>query len=248
MAALGRPRSRLDGRSPVLAPEAARRALYIDFEGRKDRPPILLGCTRRSRVHGDLSVWQAITDPRFESLARADGLELLTLADAVERILVRAEAKDRLIVAWSQHELDVVGEYAPKHLDRFATRYVNARTFAVRWRNKCHAGARPASNTLADYLELTGYRVPDGAGPGRAGETIGILERAFDAGRTASDLTDNQRRRWRDLREHNRHDCAGMRSVCMIAADTIAKSDRRDESRPARLDGRRAMPARAELA
>jgi hypothetical protein len=232
----------------ALAPEDARRALYIDFEGRKDRPPILLGCTRRSRVRGDLSVWQAITDPRFESLAQADGLESLTLADAVARILIRAEAKDRLIVAWSQHELDVVGEYAPEHLDRFAAKYVNARTFAVRWRNKCHAGARPASNTLADYLALTGYRVPEGAGPGRAGETIGIVERAFDGGRTASDLTDNQRRRWRDLREHNRHDCTGMRSVCTIAADAIATADRRDESRPARVDGRHVVRSRAELA
>jgi hypothetical protein len=208
----------------ALAPEDAHRALYIDFEGRKDQPPILLGCTRRARVHSDLSVWQAITDPRFESLARADGLESLTLADAVARILARAEAKDRLIVAWSQHELDVVGEYAPEHLERFASRYVNARTLAVRWRNKCHGGAKPASNTLADYLELIGYRVPDGAGPGRAGETIGILERAFDAGRTANYLTDNQRRRWRDLRAHNRHDCTGMRSVCTIAAEEIERA------------------------
>jgi hypothetical protein len=232
----------------ALALEDARRALYIDFEGRKDQPPILLGCTRRARVHSDLSVWQAITDPQFESLARADGLESLTLADAVARILVRAEAKDRLIVAWSQYELDVVGEYAPEHLDRFAARYVNARTFAVRWRNKCHAGARPDSNTLADYLELIGYRVPDGAGPGRAGETIGILERALDAGRTADSLTDNQRRRWRDLREHNWHDCAGMRSICLIAADGIASADRHAESRSARLERRRAMHSRAELA
>lgn len=218
----------------ALAPEDARRALYIDFEGRKDRPPILLGCTRRNRIRSDLSVWQAIIDPRFESLAQANGLESLTLSDAVERILVRAEAKHRLIVAWSQHELDVVSQYVPEHLERFAARYVNARTLAVRWRNKCHDGTRPATNTLADYLELTGYRVPDLAGPGRAGETIGILERVFDAGRSASDLTDNQRRRWRDLREHNRHDCTGMRSICMIAADAIAGADRRHESRQPR--------------
>src|SRR5258705_9621249 len=31
-----------------LTPEEARRALYIDFEGQKDQPPVLLGCTRRS--------------------------------------------------------------------------------------------------------------------------------------------------------------------------------------------------------
>ena len=28
-----------------LTPDEARRALYIDFEGRKGGPPVLLGCT-----------------------------------------------------------------------------------------------------------------------------------------------------------------------------------------------------------
>jgi hypothetical protein len=57
----------------VLTPHDARRALYIDFEGRKDAPPVLLGCTRRSRVRGDLSVWQATTEPSFRALADGDG-------------------------------------------------------------------------------------------------------------------------------------------------------------------------------
>ena len=141
-----------------------------------------------------------------------------------------------MIVAWSQHELDVVRDFAPEHLDRFAARYINARTLAVRWRNKCHGGERPATNTLADYLRLVGYLVPDGAGPGRAGETIGILDKAFAAGRQPNDLTENQRRRWRDLLEHNRHDCTGMRSVAVLAAEEIARADAKNGERRAPLE------------
>ena len=114
---------------------------------------------------------QYITDLRFAPLA-GDEVEVRPLADAVENVLRRAEAKDRLIVAWSTHELDVVKEYSPEHLDRLQARYVNARTFAVYWRNACHAGERPATNTLADYLALIGYRVSDGAGPGNVGKTV----------------------------------------------------------------------------
>jgi hypothetical protein len=47
-------------------------------------------------------------NPLFEPLARGDEIGLFSLPDAVERILQRAERKDRLIVAWSEHELDVV--------------------------------------------------------------------------------------------------------------------------------------------
>ena len=94
-----------------LTSAEARRALYIDFEGRKDTAPVLLGCAHRAGKGAKPFVWQAVTDPLFEPLTRADDhIESLMLPDAVERILQRAEAKDRLIVAWSEHELDVVGQ------------------------------------------------------------------------------------------------------------------------------------------
>src|SRR6478609_2729669 len=54
-----------------LTPGEARRALYIDFEGQKVGPPVLLGCTRRSKIRTNLTVWQAVTDPRFDPIARA---------------------------------------------------------------------------------------------------------------------------------------------------------------------------------
>ena len=167
-------------------------------------------------------MWQAVTDPLFEPLAEADEIELLALPDAVERILQRAERKDRLIVAWSEHELDVVERDCPELLDRFQAKFRNARTFAVHWRNKCHEGRKPATNTLADYLALIEYQVTEGAGPGRAGETIRVVRRALEKRRGIAGLTDNQLRRWRDLREHNLHDCAGMRTVCLQAAREVA--------------------------
>ena len=210
-----------------ITPDEARRALYIDFEGRKGEPPVLLGCTRRSRLRTSDTVWQAVTEPRLTPFAIADGIEALELHEAVERILVRAEKRDRLIVAWSEHELDVVREYCPELLERFEARFRNARDFAERWRNKCRAGVKPPTGALADYLWLTGYEVPDGAGPGRVGDTIRILLDALGRGRRVSDITDKQLQRWDQLREHNRHDCAGMRSVTIQAADEIAEFDQR---------------------
>ena len=205
-----------------LAPEHASRALYVDFEGQKDKPPVLLGCANHVGRAPKPWVWQAITDPLFKPLAEAK-VELLELPLAVERILARAESKDRLIVAWSEHELNVVNDYCPEKLDRFQSRFVNARAFAVRWRNKCHAGKKPPTNTLADYLALIGYEVSERAGPGLAGEHDKIVRKALEKGRGIQGLTAHQLRRWDDLREHNLHDCAGMRRVCLLAAREVGE-------------------------
>ncbi len=99
---------------------------------------------------------------------------------------------------------------------------MNARTFAVYWRNACHGGRKPATNDLPAYLALIEYDVPEGAGPGRAGDTIRIVGEALKKGRGLDGLTDNQRHRWRQLRDHNLHDCHGMKKVCVLAADEVA--------------------------
>ena len=205
-----------------VTPQTLRRALYIDFEGQKDQPPVLLGCATRTGNAAAPRPWQYISDPAFRPLAESDELESLTLPAAIERILHRAEKKDRQIVAWSEHELDVVRDHCPEFLERFECRYVNARSYAVRWRNKCYRGDKPAEATLAAYMALIGHAVPDHAGPGEVGTTIGRIRTSLAKGQGIAGLTDDQRHRWVRLREHNAHDCVGMRKVCLLAADEIA--------------------------
>jgi hypothetical protein len=215
-----------------VTPATIRHALCIDFEGQTDQPPVLLGSARRNGTGGYLPVWQCVTDPTFEPLAARGGMEVLDLHAAVVRILQRAEKNDRQIVAWSNHELDVVREYCPDLLERFEARYVNARTFAEYWRNKCHDRDKPDVATLANYLRLIGHEVPVEYGPGKVGETIRRIRNAVEKGQGIAGLTADQLRRWEDLRAHNRHDCVGMRKVCLRAAGEIETFEARSVSRP----------------
>ena len=203
-------------------PAEARSALYIDFEGRKGKPPVLLGRTRKSKVRHVGSVKQVIIDESLRPLGEAEGLDVMSLSDAVESILMQAEKKQRLIVAWSNHELDVVERDCPEHLERLRARYVNARTLIVHWRNARHGGHKADTNTLSAHLAFLGYPVPAGAGPGQAGKTIKLLQDAFAKGRRVDQLTENQRARWAALIAHNDHDCAGMRRILVKAADEMA--------------------------
>ena len=64
--------------------------------------------------------------------------------------------------------------------------------------------------------------MPIEAGPGEVGETLRRIQHSLAKGPGVAGLTADQVRRWDILREHNAHDCVGMRKVCLLAAEEIA--------------------------
>ena len=205
-----------------LSTAEALRALYIDFEGQKDQPPVLLGVLRRGGKGSTPFVHQDVVDEAFSGLSAP----AMSLRVAIEKVVLRAEHGDRRIVSWSQHDLKVVRtlrDVDPGLIARFESRYANALSVAKHWRNKVHGGAKPPSGRLADYLALIGYPVPDDAAPGQVGETIRVLRHRLEQGLPP---TIAQQARWKRLVEHNRHDCAGMRRVCVRATKELDASPR----------------------
>jgi hypothetical protein len=199
--------------SKRLSADEARRALYIDFEGEKGKPPVLLGVLGRGRGSVPF-VHQVAVDEAFSGLAHRMG----SLRREVEIVVARAESTNRRIVSWSEYDLQVVRTLrneAPDLVDRFLRRYANGRAVAKRWRTLVHNGNRPDDGRLASYLALIEYVVPEEAVGGDVGETIRILRPRFER---AQPLTERQWKRWNDLLEHNRHDCAGMKRICVRAA------------------------------
>jgi hypothetical protein len=206
-----------------LTSHEATRALYIDFEADATHQPVLLGVHRRGGSSPRPRVPQRITDLLFAPL----GLPAADLHTTIRNLVMRAERRDRRIVAWSENELKVVRNLGDKDLTaRFEAQFLNARSFAERWRNKCHDRAKPETNRLRDYLDLIGYTVPTDATYGEGAETIRRIRASLEKGRAP---TPNQLDRWHRLLEHNRFDCAGMRAVCLVAAREIDAVDVRRE-------------------
>jgi hypothetical protein len=199
-------------RRSLTAAEAAR-ALYIDFEGEKDVPPVILGVLRRGRgarpyVHQDL------LDPALAAL----GNPITTLHGAVLKVVQRAERRDCRIVAWSEHELSIaasLGKEDPGLVRRFTDRYANGRAIAERWRTTVHDRVKPVSGQLVHYEPLAGFLRPPDPARGNVGTILRGLRAKLMNGRP---LTEGDLERWRQLLEHNRYDCAGMRRVCWVAA------------------------------
>lgn len=212
-----------------LTPQEARTAFYVDFEGGKDAPPVLIGVLRKHTQ-------QFVVEAAFRAL----GPEYRELRQAVATVVTRAEKQQRRIVSWSEHDLEIVRGLTnePDLIRRFESRYANGRALAVRWATRAPGIDKPDSGDLERYLELVGYEVPDSAGPGQVGATVRSLRQRLDAGRPP---TEAQLERWDHLLEHNRHDCEGMRAVCVRAATEL---ERLDERARKRRKGRKARQKR----
>jgi len=211
-----------------MTPLEARTAFYVDFEGGKDAPPVLIGILRKHTQ-------QYVVEPAFEGL----GPDYRELRVAVATVVTRAEKQGRRIVSWSEHDLDVVRSLTkePELIARFEARYANGRALAARWATRAPGLEKPATGDLERYFELIGYEVPESAGPGQVGATVRSLTQRLAAGRQP---TESQLERWADLVEHNRHDCEGMRAVCIRAAtDRVRHAEQARKRRKGRKSRRK---------
>ena len=126
--------------------------------------------------------------------------------------------------AWRQSDRRLTGARArcrpttPALAARLEARFANAWAVAERWRKRRYEGGRPDPGCLVEYLEPIGYPLPDKAVGGGVGETIRLIHDRLERGLPP---TEGLRARWNSLREHNRHDCVGMRKVCLRATHAM---------------------------
>ena len=224
------------GARPLLIADEARRAIYLDFEGRKDEPPVLLGTLWVSRQGQEPMLRQYVLDPAFASAAVATGAAQASLAGEIRSLVSRAQRQHRVLVGWSEHEVRIVRACAPELADAFDAYYRDARALARRWRKKVHPeyavqrDDRGRTHTLAAYLPLTGYAVPPAFEGGRVGKSIGSLRASMQIKGSFDAVSTKLQTRWVGVLGHNEHDCRATRAVCLAALDELA---------PTELHGRR---------
>jgi hypothetical protein len=206
----------------------ARSAIYVDFEGRVEGPPVLLGVLSPS-VEGAPDLFQQfVFDPLFAEAASAGGAEYVPLEEAVRLLLKRATAAHP-IVAWSQHEKDTLLEITGDRMALANRRYQDGKQLAKQWRREVRPDLQPESvpgrgrHRLSFYLDAIGYQVSSSHGSGLTGQRLKAIRAALERHAGRYDLlTPVQKRKWTNLLEHNRHDCVGMKEFCLRAAADLA--------------------------
>ncbi len=194
------------------------RGIYVDFEGNKDRHPTLLGMMTDDQV--DLVIVEEV----FKDCAERQGspCRYAPLGSSLRSLIDLAGKEDRRIISWSEHDYRIMAEQLDaEHQSLFETQYVNAIFPAKRWRALRHPDD-DGPNTLGHYMSLLGWQVSEGIGTGTVGPALKTVRNSLNQGAGAwAELTPHQRKLWRGVVSHNRHDLKGMRRVLLGAVGEI---------------------------
>ncbi len=196
-----------------IRPSQAKAGIYVDFEGRKDGDPVLLGILFNASRDGT-GPWvieQFVMDPEMQEVDEVAGATCtaLSIDSAISSVIDRSDAEQRHLISWSQHDWEIMRRISGER----AFRYRNAIQTAKGWRRREETAGNitdsPQSddahrNALRRYEAFIGYERP--AEPYDVGDSIRYI-------REVKSITPGAVRRWEAILTHNRHDLLAMRDV-----------------------------------
>ena len=192
-----------------ITTEEAERAVYIDVEMRVKEPPALIG------VQIEDVLDQVVLDPRLAPAARRKGLSVFTFDEVIEGILKRCKREKRVLVAYSQHERELIFRFLGIDVGGL---YRDAHKIVRRWKNKYHPDWDLEDNGLKAFLKAIGYERPAYLGESHAAQWLGEVTDMLARVQRYADLTDKKKAAWTKLLHHNQIDCDGMRELVLLAA------------------------------
>ena len=196
----------------VISLRDAERAIYIDCEGFQEQSPVLLGI----QIHD--ATEQVVLDPVLEPVARARHHRMSSFVAEVSRLVELSQIEQRPIVAYSQHERNVILKFT--HMD-IGDHYRDARMIANRWKNALHRGEPLGGKGLKAYLAFIGYERGSHLGNRKSTKRIREVRDMIARRGTYDALTPVKKAHWTNLLEHNRIDCDGMRELVIRAAGEL---------------------------
>jgi hypothetical protein len=124
-------------------------------------------------------------------------------------------------VGYSQHELQVFGEYAGVD---FTAEYRDARMIAKRWWNKCRPSIPRHDNGLKTFLKAIGCPCPSYFGEQKATSRLRAVINMLGNRGTFDALTPVVKSKWQKLLSYNEYDCRGMQQLVALASMEMAQA------------------------
>ena len=206
-----------------LTAEQADRAIYIDFEGMPKETPALLGVACEGKWQAKLfedSLWPAA---RFG--VQGGTVVAADFTTTMDQLHIRAERENRVICAWSPHELDVLQDELAHRtwlLEWFENHLINIKPQTKKFLNSRRIEVEPIINRRtgrvsrghqAKVMKALDIHVPEEFGRGVAAKGISSTRAAIERRETFARVTPAEKRKWRALLLHNRYDCIGMAAI-----------------------------------
>ena len=221
--------------------------IFFDVEMRKDdQYPALVG------VLVDEKFTITCLEEGLRPAAEHAGLEVANPHEFFTALLLKAEDKDRSLVAYTLHEFEVLEKMFDEHIDEnkhlldiLTRRYVNANArkwFRKHYREsydmiearerakgrqskyrKTNGGIRMGLNMLLRIPEVA-YSGADEAGRGSPANTLrDVRDHLNRKGPSYDSLTATVKRKWTNLLKYLRHDVEGMAHIYRFIQEGEAK-------------------------
>jgi O-acetyl-ADP-ribose deacetylase (regulator of RNase III) len=198
--------------------EEMERAIYIDFEGFTDKLPSLIGI----QIEGNFQ--QVVFDESLKLAAKAKGLAVADFKAYIGSLIQQAQTEARLVVAYSEHEQNVIMEHAGIDI---SARYLDARKLAKLWKNKCLTAA-PTGMGLKDFLAFIDYERPPYLGEQKSTKRLAAVASMLATKGSYDALTTTVKAQWTKVLQHNRIDVQGMRALVFQAGDDLSRWNNED--------------------
>lgn len=197
------------------------RAILVDYEGNKPAPragthppPTLLGYM----MDGEVSA--GVIEPLFGlNCAAKRKAEYAIREDhraLVSRLLERAVDEHRVIVSWSEHDLDHMVRIVPELEARLLAVYRNAIKTVRPYLKKQEIRLNRGDARLYRVCEIFQIPVVEKYGEGLVGDGLSRVRKQLEQGKTYGTLTPGARRAWQHIVKHNRQDLLTMKAVLEV--------------------------------
>jgi len=193
-------------------PSQAKRGIYVDLEGFKDKVPSLIGIL----VENDFE--QIVLDPDLEQAALAKNLQVKSFACAMQYIAELAKTEKRKVFAYSQHELNLALEYTSSG-PTIKRKYKDGHKIAKRWFHREHYDEHIDNWGLKSFMEFLRQPLPGRFGHQKATYRLGYVRDMLARKGTYNDLTSTAQNHWTDLLDYNEWDCLALQKLMTRVGD-----------------------------
>ena len=202
-----------------ISRDEAKSAIYLDFEGNKDKPPSFAGTVIDGEYQG------TFLEEEFKSAARHRKMFLQDLPGFTAKLLRKAETEGRIIIAWSTNELRILSKSHPNIEEYYLDANKLVKKFFKDNRKKTIKKIKAKIDGeksfkkkpgLKDYLQLdyVDYNYPkafNGFSPSK--EITEVRKQLTNKSGLYKNLSRGRKLALGKMIKYNEHDCMGMKHL-----------------------------------
>ena len=196
-------------RAPLTA-VAAERGIYLDAQGVRGNPPVVLGILVEEHLD------QVIFDTDFADAALAKELRINSMESEMCSLLQLAREEERFVFGFSPGCLGMAG---PVEVDELRRLFVDGQQLGSEWSRRGGNKSTSSGSNLGDLLRMSGATCPSGLDGKATSKRLRDVRAMMRSRGSYEAMTRVGKGKWTNLLKQNRVRCEGLRALMLALVD-----------------------------